>query len=162
MAIADVDAALTHSLRRRVAVDYHRILVPLVRRDGSEEAMAIACRLAAQRGATVTVATVVEVPAELPLDAHMEAEDRDAQRLLRHASAIGDLNGVGVHTHVLRGRAAGERIVDEALAAQSEIIVVAAPRRRRASPTAPVFGRTVDYVLKHAPCRVMVATAPPS
>src|SRR5438105_3575514 len=130
--------------RGGVAVDYHRILVPLVRRAGSEEAMAIACQLAADRRATVTATTVVEIPAELPLDAEMAGEDADARELLRHAAAIADLNGVNVQTHVLRGRAAGERIVEEAMAAQSEIVVLAAPRRRRAAPTTPVFGRTVD------------------
>jgi nucleotide-binding universal stress UspA family protein len=31
------------------------------------------------------------------------------------------------------------------------------PRRRQAR--APVFGDTTDYVLKHAPCRVMVVGA---
>jgi nucleotide-binding universal stress UspA family protein len=32
-----------------------------------------------------------------------------------------------------------------------------APRPRRLR--APVFGGTTDYVLKHAPCRVMVVSA---
>ena len=36
----------------------------------------------------------------------------------------------------------------------SEIIVIGAPRRRRGA--AAIFGETVDYVLKNAPCRVMV------
>ncbi len=39
----------------------------------------------------------------------------------------------------------------------AEIIVMGAPRRRRAH--APIFGGTTDYVLKHAPCRVMVVAA---
>ena len=122
--------------------------------------MAIACQLAADDGAHIVATTVVEVPAELPLDAQMPREDRDARGLLRHAAAIGDLHGVTVDTRLSRGRAAGEQIVDEALVAQSELIVVAAARARRFAATAPVFGHTVDYVLKHAPCRVMVAMAP--
>lgn len=158
MAVRAVHESRPHAAPRGVAVEYHRILVPLARRAGSEEAMAIACQLAADRRATVTATTIVEVPAELPLDAEMGAEDAEARGLLRHAAAIADLNGVKVQTHVLRGRAAGERIVEEALAAQSEIVVLAAPRRRRAAPTTPVFGRTVDYVLKHSPCRVLVTT----
>lgn len=139
-------------------VAYHRILVPLAHRNGSEEAMAIGCHLAADRGAHVVATTIVEVPAELPLDAAMPAEDADARELLRHAAAIGDLHGVDVQTHVVRGRVAGQQIVDEAIVAQSEIIVLATPRRRRYAATTPVFGSTVVYVLKHAPCRVMVAT----
>lgn len=123
--------------------------------------MAVACQLAADRGAHVVATTVVEVPAELPLDAHMPREDRAARALLRHAAAIGDLHGVEVETHVVRGRAAGERIVEDALVSQSEIVVLAAARRRRVSAKTPVFGPTVEYVLKHAFCRVMVATSAP-
>ena len=40
----------------------------------------------------------------------------------------------------------------------SEIIVMGGPRRVRLSlGKRPIFGDTVDFVLKHAPCRVMVA-----
>jgi nucleotide-binding universal stress UspA family protein len=140
------------------AVAYHRILVPLAQRAGSEEAMAIACELAADRHATITAVAVLEVAAELPLDAELAAEDADARRLLRHAGAIADLNGVSVALQVVRARAAGEAIVEGAMLAQSEIVVLAAPRRRLASAKTPVFGRTVDYVLKHSPCRVLVTT----
>ena len=49
-------------------------------------------------------------------------------------------------------RNAGRAIVDEATRRQSEIIVMGAPRAGRG----PVFSDTVDFVLKHAPCRVMV------
>jgi nucleotide-binding universal stress UspA family protein len=43
--------------------------------------------------------------------------------------------------------------VDEAARRTSEIIVMGAPRSGRGD----VFSDTVDFVLKHAPCRVMVA-----
>ena len=36
---------------------------------------------------------------------------------------------------------------------QAEIVVLGAPRGRHRA----IFGKTVDYVLKNAPCRVMVA-----
>jgi nucleotide-binding universal stress UspA family protein len=38
--------------------------------------------------------------------------------------------------------------------------VVLGARRRGIGRRTPVFGRTVRYVLKHSPCRVIVATAP--
>jgi nucleotide-binding universal stress UspA family protein len=44
--------------------------------------------------------------------------------------------------------------VDEAARRGTEIIVIGAPRRDRRGG---VFSDTVDFVLKHAPCRVMVA-----
>jgi nucleotide-binding universal stress UspA family protein len=55
----------------------------------------------------------------------------------------------------VRARRAGRAIVDEAERRQTEIIVMGAPRADR--PRRTVFGDTVDFVLKHAPCRVMIA-----
>ena len=46
------------------------------------------------------------------------------------------------------------QIVDEAVRRNTEIIVMGAPRTERRGG---VFSDTVDFVLKNAPCRVMVA-----
>ena len=54
----------------------------------------------------------------------------------------------------MRARSAGRAIVDEAKRRHTEIIVMGAPRTERRRV---VFSDTVDFVLKHAPCRVMVA-----
>jgi nucleotide-binding universal stress UspA family protein len=54
---------------------------------------------------------------------------------------------------IVRNRNAGRAIVDEAERRQAEIIVLGAPRGRHRD----IFGKTVDFVLKNAPCRVMVA-----
>jgi APA family basic amino acid/polyamine antiporter len=122
--------------------------------------MGIACQLAENRGAGVTAVCVIEVPVELPLDAHMTEEDAHAKHVLDHARAIGDLYGVKVVPRVLRARAAGEAILEEAARTSTEIIVLRAPRKKRSRRAIQVFGKTVDYVMKHAPCRVMVAASP--
>lgn len=148
--------------RRKRGLTYRRILVPVVDREVSEQAVALACRLAAERGAKVTAVSVIEVPVELPLGAHMVEEEAEAKRLLAEAAAIGDLHGVSVEHEILRGRAAGEAIIDEAGDSSTEIIVLSAPRKQRLSHRRFPFGSTVEYVLRHAPCRVMVAAAPAS
>src|SRR2546426_419109 len=61
---------------------YHQILVPVSAGRSAEEAAAIACRLAADRGATLTILTVIEVPAELPLEAQLPAEEDVARHVL--------------------------------------------------------------------------------
>lgn len=157
-----VEQALPFSRRGRTreTIAYRRILVPVIDREISEQAMAIACQLAAERKTSVTAVSVIEVPPELPLNAHMFDEEEGLKPVLAEARAIAELYGVGVEARTLRGRRAGEAIVEEARRLKSEIIVLSAPRKLRASTRAPIFGRTVDYVLKHAPCRVMVAAAP--
>jgi basic amino acid/polyamine antiporter, APA family len=136
------------------ALEYRNILVPVKPGRQSEEAVDLACRLAAERNATIAAVSVVTVPLELPLDTQLEAEEARADAALDAAAAIAELYGVAVTERIVRARSAGRAIVDEASRRHSEIIVMGAPRGEGARG---VFSDTVDFVLKHAPCRVMVA-----
>ncbi len=138
------------------ALEFRSILVPVVEGRESEEAVDVACRLASERGATIVALRVIVVPLELPLDAPMEDEERRAHELLDQARDVGETYGVTVIGRIVRARNAGRAIVDEAYRRQSEIIVVGAPRAFHRGRSA-IFGKTVDFVLKNAPCRVMVA-----
>ncbi len=139
------------------ALEYRQVLVPLVAGHASEEALEVACRLATERGSTIVAVYVIELPLEVPLDAYVPGEVALADQLLDEARGIGDSYGVHVTGRIVRARNAGKAIVEEATRRQSEIIVMGSPRKERRR--GPVFGRTVDYVLKHAPCRVMVGAS---
>lgn len=149
-------------VERRRPLAYRRIVVPLVADVESETAMALAAELAEDRGTRITSLVVVEIPAELPLEAHMLEEEAAAKRTLEDARAIGSARGLNVRTRVLRARLAGEAIVAEASKARADLVVLRAPRKQWIRRRARMFGKTVDHVLKHAPCRVMVAAPPPS
>jgi APA family basic amino acid/polyamine antiporter len=161
-----VHQSMTVTLRAPIAIgpslalEYRRILVPMGRDRESEEAVDLACRLAADRGATITALTVLEIPMELPLSADMPEKLDDLYDLLDEAKAIGDSYGLNVQTRLVRARNFGRAIVDEAARRNSEIIVVGADRRNVGGRTA-LFSDIVDFTLKHSPCRVMVAAAPP-
>ena len=142
------------------SLEYRNILVPIAPGYPSDEAMQVACRLADERRASIVAETVIEVPLELPLDAYLPEQVAEADEQLDEASAIGELYGVRVTERIVRARTAGRAIVDEATRRGSEIIVMGGPRRvRLASGKRAIFGETVDFVLKHAPCRVMVAAS---
>jgi nucleotide-binding universal stress UspA family protein len=79
-----------------------------------------------------------------------------ANRELDEAAAIGASYGVQVVPRLVRERHAGKALVEEAARRGTEIIVMGAPRKDLTGGTRAVFGRTVDYVLKYAPCRVLV------
>jgi basic amino acid/polyamine antiporter, APA family len=144
-----------------IALEYRNVLVPVIWRRESEAAVDLACRLAAERGGSIVALTVIEVPLELPLDATLPGSaERKAHDLLDEVRAIGDAYGVGVVGRLVRARRAGRAIVDEAERRNSEIIVMGAPRRDMHRRRGRIFGGTVDFVLKNAPCRVMVAAAP--
>jgi APA family basic amino acid/polyamine antiporter len=138
-------------------LEYRSLLVPVVGGRESAEAMNVAARLAAERGARIAALNVIRVPLDRPLDADLPEEEERADEVLDAARAIGDSYGVDVVTRVVRARSPGRAIVDEAMRRGSEIVVMGAPRRPPRRST--IFGETVDFVLKHAPCRTMVAAA---
>jgi basic amino acid/polyamine antiporter, APA family len=137
---------------------YEHILVPMKLGPIGEEVLATAIKLAEERGSTVSALHVIAVPMDRPLDADMlEAEER-AEASLAEAKLLAAEHDVTVEGKIRRGRAIGEAIVDEARSAGVDLIVMgSSPRWRRQSR---FFSPTVDYVLRHAPCEVMVIAYP--
>jgi nucleotide-binding universal stress UspA family protein len=146
------------SRRLQVARGYRRLLVPLDARTESVEALEIACRLAADDGATITAVAVMEIPPLLPLDAHLVDAEDAARRLLERAGATGDAYGVRVATRVVRARDVAAAIVEQATEDRDELIVIASTRSRLGESPRRVSPDPVLHVLRAAPCRVMVVS----
>jgi APA family basic amino acid/polyamine antiporter len=136
-----------------LALEYRSILVPIVAGRESQEAVEVAARLATERAGRIVLLRVIVVPLELPLDADLSEQVEEAYHLLDIAHAVTEPYGVRAVERVVRARQAGRAIVEEADRRGTEIIVLGA---RRGNYTT-IFGSTVEYVLKNAPCRVMVA-----
>ncbi len=149
--------APAHVVGPSLTIEYRTVIVPVVRTGETEEALVAAARLAADRGATVAVVTVLEVPLSLPLDAALPGQEDAAEELLDDAQALVESYGVRAVTRLVRARKAGPAILEEARRRNAELIVVGAPRRAVAGRRR-LFGGTVDYVLREAPCRVLIAT----
>jgi nucleotide-binding universal stress UspA family protein len=122
--------------------------------------MHTAARLAAERRTTIVALRVIVVPLDLPLGIELPEQEELADRLLDEAHAIGDLYGIRVVERLRRERSAGAAIVEEATARHTEVVVMGAPRLPHRTRTSAIFGKTVDYVLRNAPCRVLVEAAP--
>jgi len=142
-----------------LALEYRSLLVPVVAGGPSDVAMDVACRLAAERRARIVALNVLEVPLDRPLTDRLPELETQADNELDAAAAVGDSYGVRVLTRLDRAHAAGPAIVAEADARNAEIIVLGSPRRALTAGQSAVFGTTVDYVLKHASCRVLVTAA---
>jgi APA family basic amino acid/polyamine antiporter len=138
-----------------LTVEYRTLVVPVLRTAESEEALVAAARLAADRGSTVAVVHVIEVPLDLPLDVELPEAEREADDVLDSSAALLEAYGVRAVARLQRARAAGPAIVEEAARRNAELIVVGAPRVRPGRKQ--IFGRTVDYVLKNAASRVLIA-----
>ena len=137
---------------------FERILVPMKIGLIGEEVLGTAIKLAEEHGSVITALHVVRVPLDKPLDAEVvEAEER-AEASLAEAKLLAAELGVTVDGVLARARAIGEAIVDVAVEHSADLIVMgSSPRWRRQSR---FFSPTVDHVLRHAPCEVMVIAYP--
>jgi len=137
---------------------YNRILVPVKLGAIGDEVLATAIRLAEERGGAITALHVVRVPLDKPLDAELIDEEERAESSLAEAKLLAAEHGVTVEGAIVRARAIGEAVVGTAREQEADLILMgSAPRWRRQSR---FFSPTVDYVLRKAPCEVMVIAYP--
>jgi APA family basic amino acid/polyamine antiporter len=139
--------------------DFRRILVPMKMGDIGEEMVATAIALAKENGAAIEAITVVRVPRQFELEGALPS--RIAARVdasLDEARALGADYGIEVHADVVRARSIGHAIVEEAARRDVDLILLgSSPRWRRQSR---FFSPTVDFVLRRAPCEVLVVAFP--
>jgi nucleotide-binding universal stress UspA family protein len=127
--------------------------------DIGEEMVATAVALAKEKGARVEANTVVKVPRERALDDELPPDVAErAAASIAEAQALGEENDVVVHADAVHARSIGHAIVDEAARRRVDLIVMgSSPRWRRQSR---FFSPTVDHVLQHAHCEVLVVAFP--
>ena len=139
--------------------EFERILVPMKLGDIGEEMVATAIALAKERGSAIEAITVVRVPRKFALEGELPpdvAARVDAS--LEEARALGADHGVEVHGDVVRARSIGHAIVEEAERRDADLVILgSSPRWRRQSR---FFSPTVDFVLRNAPCEVLVVAFP--
>jgi APA family basic amino acid/polyamine antiporter len=134
------------------------ILVPMKLGAIGEEMIATAVKLAEDRGAQVEALYVIRVPLDQPLEAELVEQEEAAAASLAEARILGADHGVEVAVDTIRARSIGDAIVSQARERGSDLIVVgSAPRWRRQSR---FFSPTVEFVLRKAPCEVLVVAFP--
>jgi APA family basic amino acid/polyamine antiporter len=162
-------------------VEFRNILVPVFGTKLDDDIVATAGRLAAaeqaesgkdEEDARLELVYVIEVPLTLPLDAPLPPErEEEARRALERAREVGEeYEDVGVSTEVIRARKVGAGILEAARRGGSEAIVIGGEPPSKIRGGAKIggiggakpaeIGAATEYVLKKAPCRVLL-TAPP-
>ncbi len=169
------DRALRHEA---LEPDFGSILVPIFGNKLDDDIVQTAGRLAGEthddldeEGAVIEAVWVFEIPLSLPLEAPLpDAQVKRAREALARAKVVGEeYEGVEVATAIVRARRAGEAIVREARRRGVEAIVLGAeePSRVRGGalfggaggPLENYLGEITKYVIRKAPCRVIL-TAP--
>ena len=137
-----------------------RILVPLLRRsEATDRIVALAGQMVRQRNGHVDILAVIEVPFTLPLNARVEEDEKLALEALDRAQSVaaqcGTRNGTTVSRRILKARNAGSAIVREAEDSAVDLILMA-NSSVRVRGNIQQIDPTVEYVMKNAPCEVMV------
>ena len=139
-------------------MEFHKILVPVSGTDADDEAIRLACRLAKKNKTKIRAVYVITVKRTLPLDAEIESEIRKAEGILDHVERIAEEQDYEVETDLLQAREAGLTIVDEAAEQEVDLILMGVKYKRRFGQFS--LGDVVPYVLKNAPCRVILYHQP--
>lgn len=137
-----------------------RILVALAGHEVDDETVRLACRMAHRaRGdgkdsGRIYAMHVVEVTRSLPLSAPVEREVERGEQILDAADRIAAEYELQIETEMVQARDTGPAIVGEADEWNADVIVMGLPYKRRFGEFN--LGKTAPYVLKNAPCRVIL------
>jgi nucleotide-binding universal stress UspA family protein len=133
-----------------------RILVPLLSKsEATDRIVALAAQMVRSRNGNVELLAVLEVPFTLPLDARVEEDEKLAIETLDRAESVAKQRVTAVNKHIVKARNAGPAIVREAEIHAADLILMAnTPVRVRGN--VQQIHPAVDYVMKNAPCEVLV------
>ena len=168
------------ALRKEIQeAEYTSILVPVFGTKLDDDIVGTAGRLAdaadepGEERPRLEVIYVLEQPLTVPLDAPPPLERMEAaKRALQRAKEVGEeYETVDVDTEMIPARSVGAGIVEEARRRGVEVIVMGGepPTRVRGGAILggvggsrpPEIGEVTEYVLRKAPCPVLL-TAPPA
>jgi nucleotide-binding universal stress UspA family protein len=141
-----------------MSTSYQRLLVPVDGSPGDEHVMSLVSELVHQHQVSITLIYVVEVQQSMPLDAELPTEIDRGEAILHRAESFARSRPhhklTSISTDLLQARSAGAAIVDEAIERGSDAIVMAAMNRTIHGKV--TMGDTIGYILKNAPCEVIV------
>jgi nucleotide-binding universal stress UspA family protein len=135
-----------------------KVLVPVDGGTADEEAVRLSCKLAKKSGGKVYVTYVIQVDRTLPLDAEVKAEIERGEQVLDTAERIAEDQDYNVDTDLLQAREIGPAIVDEAIERGVDLIMMGVSYLKKFGEFS--LGETVPYVLKNAPCWVLICREP--
>jgi nucleotide-binding universal stress UspA family protein len=138
---------------------FRRAILALAGGANDDRIVRLAAELGKPHHAELIGVHVVEVGFSMPLDADIAARSDAAQKILDHAEGAAETLKSNLESVLLQAREVGAALVDEASERDADLLVVGLPYRKRFGGDFAI-GRTIPYVLKHAPCEVWVIREP--
>jgi nucleotide-binding universal stress UspA family protein len=138
---------------------FTRVIVALAGGSQDDRIVRLATELARQSHGEVIGVHVVEIEWSLPLDADIASRSEEAQQILDQAELTAETLKGRLEPVLLQAREVGAALVDEATEREADLLVLGLSYRKRFGGDFAI-GRTIPYVLKHAPCTVWVVREP--
>ena len=142
-------------------LDLRRILLPVTGAESDRYAAEVAFALARERNTVVDVVHVVrggERRARLSDDEAIRNAVDVGKDLVGKTAELGHTLGATLHTKVLVADHDEEAVVERAVSVGADLVVLASSR----SPVShrAFLGHHIDYVVRHAPCPVVIVSSP--
>jgi nucleotide-binding universal stress UspA family protein len=135
-------------------MEFTKIVVPVTGTTADDEVIKLACQLAKKSKAKVWTVYVLTVKRTLPLDVDITPDVKKAEEVLDHIATVAEDEGYEVETDLLQAREAGPTIVDEAVEREADLILMGVIYKRIFGQFS--LGSVVPYVLRNAPCEVIL------
>ena len=139
---------------QRKKTTFHRILVPVTGTEADDDTMRLACWIAKKDKSRLYVMYVITIKRSLPLEAEIASETRRAEELLDRMEKIAEGEDYKIETDLLQSREVAPTVIDEAVERKIDLILMGVKYQRRFGQFS--LGSIVPYILKNAPCQVML------
>lgn len=139
-------------------MEFNRILVPVTGSPVDSDTIKLACGFAKKSKGKIWAVYVIGVKRFLPLDAEIESEIVKAESVLDSMEEYSDKEGCEITTDLIQSRDVGPAIIDEAAEQEINLIVLGSNYKRRFGQF--TLGEVIPYVLKNAPCPVILYHRP--
>jgi len=126
----------------------------------ADDLIRLACQMCKGTGQELMAISVAEIGPALPLDAEAEILDRSGKAALAAAQVAAEACGAKIRSTLVRARAAGPALVDEAREHHADLLILGYHGRLGLGEM--LLGSCVQYVAAHAPCRVILQIIPAS
>ena len=123
-----------------------------------DQAVRLACQLLNPQKGSLYIVYVIEVERSLPIDAEIAPATAGGEEVLKEMEALTKPYKFETTAELLQSRRIGLAVVQEALDKQVDAIVLGVPYKEVYGSFS--LGDTAPYVLKNAPCRVILSRDP--
>lgn len=129
-------------------------LVPVRGEASDDEAVRLACELINSSKGRLYILYVIEVERGFPLDAEIAPSTAKGEQILNHMEDVARKFKCHTEAELVQARQAGAAVVQEAVDKNVDAVVLGMPYKERLGSYS--LGNTVPYILKNAPCRVIL------